>query len=158
MAAILIGLFSDPINRQVEPIWHELPQTKEMSFSDFMPFQEKMTALGRIYLVGQQHTMKLKCWSYRYFYLILCGIQANEALNPTKLFSLLYAFNLTMFTLSTQLIAQHYYSEKGQVSFFSEAPIENISAINEDVSAIIDSQTGGFAFRLKIKDLLFLIR
>ena len=56
---------------------------------------------------------------------------------------------------STQLIAQHYYSEKGQVSFFSEAPIENISAINEDVSAIIDSQTGGFAFRLKIKDFTF---
>ena len=41
------------------------------------------------------------------------------------------------------------------MSVFSEAPIENISAINEDVSAIIDSQTGGFAFRLKIKDFTF---
>ena len=56
---------------------------------------------------------------------------------------------------STQLIAQQYYTKKGNVSFFSEAPIENISAINEDVSAIIDSQTGGFAFRLKIEDFTF---
>ena len=56
---------------------------------------------------------------------------------------------------STQLIAQQYYTNKGKVSFFSEAPIENISAINEDVSAIIDSQTGGFAFRLKIEDFTF---
>lgn len=56
---------------------------------------------------------------------------------------------------STQLIAQQYYTNKGKVSFFSEAPIENISAINEDVSAIVDSQTGGFAFRLKIEDFSF---
>ena len=56
---------------------------------------------------------------------------------------------------STQLIAQQYYINKGKVSFFSEAPIENISAINEDVSAIVDSQTGGFAFRLKIEDFTF---
>ena len=56
---------------------------------------------------------------------------------------------------STQLIAQQYYTNRGKVSFFSEAPIENISAINEDVSAIVDSQTGGFAFRLKIEDFTF---
>ena len=56
---------------------------------------------------------------------------------------------------STQLIAQQYYTNNGKVSFFSEAPIENISAINEDVSAIVDSQTGGFAFRLKIDDFTF---
>ncbi|MFL2569655.1 MAG: YceI family protein [Flavobacteriales bacterium] len=56
---------------------------------------------------------------------------------------------------STQLIAQQYFTNKGNVSFFSEAPIENISAINEDVSAIVDSQTGGFAFRLKIEDFTF---
>ena len=56
---------------------------------------------------------------------------------------------------STQLIAQQYYSKKGQVSFFSEAPIENIEAVNKDVSAIVDSQSGGFAFRLKIEDFTF---
>jgi len=56
---------------------------------------------------------------------------------------------------STQLIAQQYYTNKGKVSFFSEAPIENISAVNENVSAIVDSQAGGFAFRLKIVDFTF---
>ena len=56
---------------------------------------------------------------------------------------------------STQLIAQQFYSNKGQISFFSEAPLEDISAVNENVSAIIDSQTGGFAFRVKIVDFTF---
>ena len=62
---------------------------------------------------------------------------------------------LICFLFSTQLIAQQYYSNNGKVSFFSEAPIENISALNEDVSAIVDSQSGGFAFRLKIEDFAF---
>ena len=62
---------------------------------------------------------------------------------------------LIFLLFSTRLIAQQYYTNKGKVSFFSEAPIENISAINEDVSSIVDSQTGGFAFRLKIEDFTF---
>ena len=56
---------------------------------------------------------------------------------------------------STHVLAQQFYTNKGKISFFSEAPIENISAVNENVSAIIDSQTGGFAFRLKIEDFTF---
>ena len=56
---------------------------------------------------------------------------------------------------STQLVAQQYYTNKGKISFFSEAPLEDISAVNENVSAIIDNQTGGFAFRLKIEDFTF---
>lgn len=56
---------------------------------------------------------------------------------------------------STPLIAQQYYCNNGSVSFFSEAPIENIEAVNNEVSAIVDSQTGGFAFRLKIEDFTF---
>ena len=56
---------------------------------------------------------------------------------------------------STQVLAQQFYTNKGKISFFSEAPLEDISAVNENVSAIIDSQTGGFAFRLKIEDFTF---
>ena len=56
---------------------------------------------------------------------------------------------------NTPLIAQQYYCNNGSVSFFSEAPIENIEAVNNEVSAIVDSQTGGFAFRLKIEDFTF---
>tara|TARA_A100001035_G_C27549154_1_gene393256 strand:- start:5 stop:544 length:540 start_codon:yes stop_codon:yes gene_type:complete len=57
--------------------------------------------------------------------------------------------------LSTQVLAQQFYTNKGKISFFSEAPLEDISAVNENVSAIIDSQTGGFAFRVKIVDFTF---
>ena len=56
---------------------------------------------------------------------------------------------------STQVLAQQFYTNKGKISFFSEAPLEDISAVNENVSAIIDSQTGGFAFRVKIVDFTF---
>ena len=56
---------------------------------------------------------------------------------------------------STQVLAQQFYTNKGKISFFSEAPLEDISAINENVSAIIDSQTGGFAFRVKIVEFTF---
>ena len=56
---------------------------------------------------------------------------------------------------STHVLAQQFYTNKGKISFFSEAPLEDISAVNENVSAIIDSQTGGFAFRVKIVDFTF---
>ena len=56
---------------------------------------------------------------------------------------------------STHVLAQQFYTSKGKISFFSEAPLEDISAVNENVSAIIDSQTGGFAFRVKIVDFTF---
>ena len=56
---------------------------------------------------------------------------------------------------STQVLAQQFYTNKGKISFFSEAPLEDISAVNENVSAIIDSQTGGFAFRVKIVEFTF---
>ena len=56
---------------------------------------------------------------------------------------------------STHVLAQQFYTNKGKISFFSEAPLEDISAVNENVSAIIDSQTGGFAFRVKIVEFTF---
>ena len=56
---------------------------------------------------------------------------------------------------STQVLAQQFYTNKGKISFFSEAPLEDISAVNENVSAIIVSQTGGFAFRVKIVEFTF---
>ena len=62
---------------------------------------------------------------------------------------------LICFLFSTQLVAQQYYCNSGTVSFFSEAPIENIQAINSKSSAIVDAPSGGFAFRLKIEDFDF---
>jgi len=46
--------------------------------------------------------------------------------------------------------------KKGIITFFSEAPIENISAVNNNVSAVYDSDTQEIVFQLKIKDFIFI--
>ena len=51
--------------------------------------------------------------------------------------------------------AQQYIGKKGKITFFSEAPIENISAVNNNVSAVYDSDTQEIVFQLKIKDFIF---
>ena len=53
---------------------------------------------------------------------------------------------------STQVLAQQFYTNKGKISFFSGAPLEDISAVNENVSAIIDIQTGGHVFSLHLSN------
>lgn len=54
-----------------------------------------------------------------------------------------------------QVNAQKYIGKNGRISFFSEAPIEDISAINNNVSAVYDSNTGEIVFQLRIKDFIF---
>ena len=51
--------------------------------------------------------------------------------------------------------AQKYIGKNGKIVFFSEAPIEDISAINNNVSGVYDSNTGEIVFQLKIKDFIF---
>ena len=51
--------------------------------------------------------------------------------------------------------AQQYIGTKGTISFFSEAPLENISAVNKKVAAIYDAKTKEIAFQLYIKDFVF---
>ncbi len=42
-----------------------------------------------------------------------------------------------------------------ELSFFSEAPLENIEAYNKDMKGIIDWKTNGFTFRIPIKSFVF---
>ncbi len=56
---------------------------------------------------------------------------------------------------SIQANAQKYIGKKGQILFFSKAPIEDISAVNNNVSAVYDSNTGEIVFQLKITDFIF---
>ncbi len=56
---------------------------------------------------------------------------------------------------SIQANAQKYIGKQGQIRFFSKAPIEDISAINNNVSAVYDSDTGEIVFQLKITDFIF---
>ena len=56
---------------------------------------------------------------------------------------------------SINLQAQKFIGKNGEISFFSEAPMEDIKAINNKVSAVYDSDTKALVFQLKIIDFVF---
>ena len=51
--------------------------------------------------------------------------------------------------------AQKYLTRNGSIRFFSEAPLENIEAYNNQVSGLVDLETGGMAFTLLMKAFTF---
>jgi hypothetical protein len=46
-------------------------------------------------------------------------------------------------------------TKNGQISFFSKTPLENIDAVNNEVSSILNTQTGELAFAVLIKGFHF---
>jgi len=56
---------------------------------------------------------------------------------------------------NTNIHAQRFLASNGEISFFSEAPLEDISAINKDVSAVYDASTTNLVFQLNITDFIF---
>lgn len=67
-----------------------------------------------------------------------------------------YLLLITILSLTTgQLMAQKYLTRNGHISFYSEAPLENIEAHNRQASSIIDVATGDIAFTLLIKGFAF---
>jgi len=56
---------------------------------------------------------------------------------------------------SINLQAQKFIGKNGEISFFSEAPMEDIDAVNKKVSAVYDSKTNDLVFQLEIKDFVF---
>ena len=57
--------------------------------------------------------------------------------------------------LSTNIQAQRFIAKNGNILFFSKAPIEDISAQNNKVSAVYDSDTKDLVFQLSIIDFVF---
>ncbi len=51
--------------------------------------------------------------------------------------------------------AQVYLTRNGTIRFFSEAPLENIEAINRQVMSALNTETGEFVFRLPIRSFAF---
>jgi polyisoprenoid-binding protein YceI len=51
--------------------------------------------------------------------------------------------------------AQQFLAKEGVITFFSEAPMENIDAVNKKVSAVYDSKTNDLVFQLEINDFVF---
>lgn len=60
-----------------------------------------------------------------------------------------------VFFVSFQSISQTYITRNGEVRFFSEAPLENIEAINRQVSCALDIETGEIVFRVVIRSFVF---
>jgi polyisoprenoid-binding protein YceI len=51
--------------------------------------------------------------------------------------------------------AQQYLTKEAEISFFSKAPIEDISAKNNKVSGVYDAETKQLVFQLNISDFIF---
>ena len=51
---------------------------------------------------------------------------------------------------SSPLFAQQYLTKNGEIRFFSDAPIEDIQAVNQTAMAIIDLESGGVKFVLLV--------
>ena len=55
----------------------------------------------------------------------------------------------------TNLYSQRFITKEAEISFFSEAPIEDISAKNNKVSAVYDLESRQLVFQLNISDFIF---
>jgi len=53
------------------------------------------------------------------------------------------------------LMAQKYITENSKITFFSEAPVEDIDAINTNSTSIFDSDNGEIVFSVPIKEFQF---
>lgn len=62
---------------------------------------------------------------------------------------------LVFFLIFLNCSAQKFMGKNGEISFFSEAPMEDISAVNKKVSAVFDASTNDLVFQLKISDFIF---
>lgn len=63
-------------------------------------------------------------------------------------------FCCLIFNISTAN-AQYYIAQTGETSFFSETPMENISALNKNVGAVINSTTNEVAVKMNISQFKF---
>lgn len=54
-----------------------------------------------------------------------------------------------------EVFAQKYITRDGHISFYSEAPLENIEAHNYQASSVLDVETGEIAFSVLIKGFEF---
>jgi hypothetical protein len=62
---------------------------------------------------------------------------------------------LFLLLLVTAAWGQKFTSEKGQVSFYSDAAIEDIEAINSVVGSLFNAATGELVYIMKIRDFVF---
>ena len=65
-------------------------------------------------------------------------------------------WNIIFLALMLPLLGKDiYFTRSGTVSFFSSTPIENIKAINEQTTCVLDLETGDVSFRIPIRGFIF---
>ena len=62
---------------------------------------------------------------------------------------------LALMVVNLSVFGQKLICKKGEVSFFSETPMENISAVNKNAVAVIDEATNGVAVKITVTDFSF---
>jgi YceI-like domain len=62
---------------------------------------------------------------------------------------------LVLVFIGAHVEAQKYSTESGTISFFSDAPVEDISATNTEVGSLFDATSGDLVFVVPIKDFQF---
>ena len=63
--------------------------------------------------------------------------------------------SIFLFLICFYANAQQYLAKDGTITFFSKAPVEDILAINNKVSAVYNANTNELVFSLKITDFIF---
>ena len=69
-----------------------------------------------------------------------------------------HQFVLTMvlfLALGGEAFSQKFATKTGTIRFYSEAPAENIEAINKQVNSALDTQSGDFVFKVLMKGFQF---
>lgn len=61
----------------------------------------------------------------------------------------------TCIALLNMAHAQNFFTKNGTISFFSKSPLENISAVNNQVVSILNTSTGDIRFSIIIKGFQF---
>lgn len=62
---------------------------------------------------------------------------------------------LSLLLVAISLTAQNYVTRTGYIRFYSEAPLENIEAINRQVNSALNISNGEFVFRVLMKSFNF---
>src|SRR3954471_14722308 len=63
---------------------------------------------------------------------------------------------VTLVTIASSSFAQDkFFTKTGKISFYSKAPMEDIEATNNSVTAVLDAATGNFQFAVLIKGFEF---
>ncbi|UZO81547.1 YceI family protein [Aquimarina sp. ERC-38] len=62
---------------------------------------------------------------------------------------------LLFLLIGSSTFGQKYLTQTGTIQFFSETPLENIEAVNTQVSSVLNAENGEMAFSLLLKAFLF---